>query len=84
MTVEVLARGRFQAVPDATVRAVGPNAFEIRLPVGSPIHARCRRRPEPEAWDGAIFSLDGVETEPAVGSGADAGAVQVTVLILGQ
>ncbi len=84
MTIEILHRGRFHPVPDATARVVALNAVEIALPRASRVHALCRRQPTAEAWDGAVFAVDGVEAEPAVGSGEDASGVRVTVLLLGQ
>lgn len=82
MIIELLHRGRFHPIDDATARSLASNAWEIRLPLASPAHRLARRAPTPEAWDGAIFALDGAQTEPATGSGLDRGALYLTVLIL--
>ncbi|HHO54648.1 MAG TPA: hypothetical protein ENK18_28170 [Deltaproteobacteria bacterium] len=82
MIIELLHRGRFFPVEDASARALSSNAWELRLPITSAVHARTRRRPDPEDWDGAIFALQGAQTEPAVGSGRDRGAIYLTVLVL--
>ncbi len=83
VNIEVLHRGRFIRCPDASARQVSTNAWEVRIPRASDVHQRTRREPELEAWDGAVFSIDGVEMQPGTGSGSDAGAVLVTVLDLG-
>ena len=78
----LVVRGRFQAVPSLVATRVAANVWSIRVPKTDPIHRAARRAPTAEAWDGAIFSIDGVEAEPAVGSGEDADAVVVTALVL--
>jgi hypothetical protein len=79
--LEVVHRNRFVPVKDATVVEIGGGAWEIRIPVASPIHASTKRAATPEGWDEAIFSIDGEETQPAMGSGANKTHVVVTALI---
>lgn len=80
-TVEVVHRNRFVPIPGATAVRIADNAWQIRLPVGDAIHNTVRRKPTPEAWDDAVFAIDGAETEPAMGSGIDGKHVVVTALI---
>jgi hypothetical protein len=82
MTVELLVRGRFVPLPGATVERVAGNAFTVRIPDPDALRRRTRRGANPEDWDGAVFSLDEVETEPGLGSGLDRGAVLVSVWIV--
>ena len=79
--LEVVHRNRFVPVTDATVVEIAGGAWEIRIPVGSAIHNTTRRKPTPEGWDEAIFAIDGEETQPAMGSGANKSHVVVTALI---
>lgn len=79
--VTLVVRGRFQPLPSATLTKVSTNAWSVRIPKGDPIHAAARRPATPEGWDGAIFALDGKEAEPALGSGEDASAVVLTLLV---
>ncbi len=82
MSIELLHRNRFLPLDDATARQLAANVWEIRIPRGDGVHHRTRRAPQLEAWDGAVFALDGVQTEPATGSGEDASAIRLTVVIL--
>lgn len=79
--LEVVHRNRFVAMDDATVAEIAGGAWEIRIPVASPIHALTRRKATPEGWDEAIFSIDGQETQPAMGSGSNKTHIVVTALI---
>ncbi|MFT6162883.1 MAG: hypothetical protein ACJAZO_000723 [Myxococcota bacterium] len=79
--LEVVHRNRFLLMPDATVVEIGGGAWEIRIPIASPIHASTKRSATPEGWDEAIFSIDGAETQPGMGSGSDSINVVVTALI---
>ena len=76
--VEVLHRNRFQAIAGATVERISSNAWTVRIPVDDPIHRKVRRQPTPEGWDGAVFFVDGLETEPALGSGLRRGVIEVS------
>jgi hypothetical protein len=83
--IELLVRRRFVVLPGATARALAGNAWELSLPL-SAVQPLVRDATEPEAWDGAIFLLDGRETEPAVGcgtggSGVTRESVKVTVWV---
>jgi len=75
MDLAVLHRNRFLPLNDADVTQVGPNAYQVRIPTGSPMHKKLRRPATAEGWDGAIFLIDGRETEPAMGSGEGADIV---------
>ncbi|MCO4746114.1 MAG: hypothetical protein KC912_15060 [Proteobacteria bacterium] len=77
MSVEVLHAGRFQVCEAAVVETISSNAWTVKIPVNDPIHRRLRRKPTPEGWDGAVFFIDGVETEPGLGSGLANGFVTV-------
>lgn len=79
-TIEVVYRNRFFPLDTAVAKSVGGGAWEVRIPVSDPIHAKMRIRPEPEAWDGVVFAIDGEETMPAVGSGLTKKEVIVAVL----
>ncbi len=79
--LEVVHRNRFVPMTDATVAEIGGGAWEIRIPLASAIHATTRRQATPEGWDEAIFSIDGEETQPAMGSGSNHTHVVVTALI---
>lgn len=79
--LEVVHRNRFVPMTDATVAEIAGGAWEIRIPVASTIHAKTRRKPTPEGWDAAIFSINGEETQPAMGSGSNKTHVVVTALI---
>lgn len=79
--LEVVHRNRFVPMTEATVAEIAGGAWEIRIPVASPIHAKTKRAATPEGWDEAIFAIDGVETQPAMGSGSNKTHVVVTALI---
>jgi hypothetical protein len=79
-TVALLVRGRFVPL-DAEAVHIAANAWEIRIPATPAVERLVRRAADPVAWDGAIFALDGRETEPAVGSGIVPGGVKVSVLL---
>lgn len=80
--VHVLHRGRFYEIPSATAARVGANAWSIAIPLTDPIHQRTKRAPTAEGWDEAVFLVDGIETQPGVGSGEDGRAVTVSAVIL--
>lgn len=80
--VEVLHRSRFQPLPSATAEKIAANAWEIVIPIDDAVRRVSKNPADPTSWDGAVFSIDGVQTEPAVGSGGGADAVRVTVLVL--
>ena len=80
--VEVLHRSRFFPLPSAVAERIAANAWEIRIPIDDTVRRVSKTPADPASWDGAVFSIDGVQTEPAVGSGGDATAVRVTVLVL--
>lgn len=80
--LHVLHRNRFHPLTGATARPLAANAWEITVPATDAVKKLTRRGFTAEAWDGAVFLVDGVETEPAVGSGESKKAVTVTVFIL--
>jgi hypothetical protein len=75
----LVVRGRFQPL-DVPLRRDGPNVWTVLLPKAHPIHAQSRRAPTLDGWDGAIFALDGIEVDPAIGSGETATALELTLL----
>lgn len=81
-TVELLVRTRFLPLPGATARRVGANAWEVHIPRTEAVARLARRGLDPEDWDGAVFAIDGEQTEPAVASGADEAALKVAALVL--
>lgn len=78
MNVEVLHNGSFRPIEGATFEEISSNAWTVSIPVHDPIHGRVRRRPTAEGWDGAVFFIDGVETEPALGSGLKRGQIKIS------
>ena len=80
--VELLVRGRFIELPDATLRQHVGNALSITIPLSPERLRRVRRGAQAEDWDGAIFCVDGEECEPAMGSGEGPKSVTVTVWVL--
>ena len=83
MKVELLVRGRFETLEAAKTKSVGPNVWELEIPHDDPGLKRARMGRRAEDWDGAVFAIDGVESEPAVGSGDSERSVRVTVYLLG-
>lgn len=81
MTIELLVRGRFVDLPGATATPVAGNGWSIRIPDPGSSSRRTRRGPALEDWDGAVFALDGEETQPGVGTGGGADHVLVTVWV---
>lgn len=82
MTVEILHRGRFDAVEGATVRSVGPNAYEVRLPLDDRAVQRTRRPATHEGFDEVVLTIDGAESEPGVVAAIGRDSVTITVWIL--
>ena len=80
--IHVLHRGSFLAIPAAQATQVAHNAWEISIPSDDPVHDKTRRNPTAEAWDDAIFLVDGVETQPAIGSGETRREVRVSVFVV--
>ncbi|MEZ4322270.1 MAG: hypothetical protein R3F61_32655 [Myxococcota bacterium] len=83
MTVAVLVKGRYETLAGARTKSVGPNVLEIEIPMTPEIMKRTRRGGQAEDWDGAMFLVNDVEAEPAVGSGETPTSVRVTVFFLG-
>ena len=83
MLVEILHKGRFHPLPEAGVRKVAANAWQVRIPREAASLDRLRRDWTEEAWDGVILSLDGREMEPAVTSAIDPSSLTLSVLHLG-
>lgn len=79
--VEFLSRGRFVELPGATARRIRANAWEIRIPRTEAVRGVVRSSLSPEAFDDAIFCIDGVETEHAVGSGEEDHLIRVSALL---
>jgi hypothetical protein len=82
LSIQVLHRGAFHAIPGATAQQVASNAWEIHVPATDPIHRKTRRTLTAEAWDEAIFLLGDVESQAAVGCAEDHNGVTVSVIIL--
>jgi hypothetical protein len=80
--IEVLHRNRFREVADATAERISGNAWTVRIPTDSRIHGQIKRAPTAEGWDGAVFFIDGRETEPGLGSGTRRGFVEISVYAL--
>lgn len=81
-TIELLHRDRPVLLPSATASQVAANAWTLTIPLDDAVRRLVPRAGDPEAWDGAVFLLDGRQTEPAVGSGAGPTRITVTVLVL--
>ncbi len=81
--VEILSRNRFHPIDTATVRALASNAWEVDIPIDDPIHARVKRRPDAEGWEGAVLAVDEVQTEPAVVSRVGKGHLTLAVWSIG-
>lgn len=79
MTIELLVRGRFVTLPTATATALSSNSWTVRVPDPLSLRKRTRRGEATEDWDGAVFCIDGVETEPGLGSGGGRDHVLVSV-----
>ena len=80
--VQVLRKGRFVEVPGARVRPLASNAWEITIPRTDAVRRACGRGVALEDWDGAIFVVNDLETEPAIASGMSRDVVRVTVVVL--
>lgn len=80
MTIEALVRGRYHALPGATARRVGGNAWEVRIP-RTPEAARLLRGWSVEALDGIGIALDGQDAVQVIGSGGGDDALVATVLL---
>jgi len=76
--VQLLIRNRFHPVRGATARPVAGNAWEIRIPADDPVLSRARRTSDPTTWDDAVFLVDDLETDGAVGSAHERGWIVVT------
>lgn len=83
VAVELLVRNRFFSLPGVVATQLAANAWELAIPRTDDVRKLSKRGDDPEAWDEAIFSIDGVQSEPAIGSGFDATTIRVTVLVLG-
>lgn len=81
MDLQILVRGRFFPLEGATVKKVALNAWEIRVPRDEAVAKRARRKLSVEAWDGAVFLIDDVETEPAMVSKETSDALFLTALV---
>ena len=79
--IELLHRRRWVALADASARNVAANAWTLTIPLTDAVRKLVPRADDPEAWDGAVFQLDGKEAEPAVGSGVGPTGITVTVLV---
>jgi hypothetical protein len=80
MNVMVHLKGRFQAIPEATVAQVSPNTWAIRVPRTPDTEKRYGRGLE--RLDEAIFLLGEAETQPALISAEDALGVTLTAWVL--
>ena len=81
--VELLHRGRFYPVPEASAVPLAANAWDVTIPRDAPALLRARREWTEAGWDGAVLSIDGRETEPALTSRIDARSVTLSVYHLG-
>lgn len=80
MSVELLVKGRFRPLAGATCRKVAANAWEVRVPK-TPENLRLAG-PELRGLDGAVFGVDGLQTEPGVVSAEGRESVTVSVWVL--
>lgn len=80
--LHLLVRSHFVDLPEASAERIADNAWTIAIPLTDAVTRRARRRPEPEAWEGAIFLIDDAETQPAVVTAIDAVEVCLTAWIL--
>lgn len=80
MQIELLTRGRYETLPDATARHVGANAWEVRIPRSARTE-RLLRKWELDAIDGATLMIDGVESLQVVGTREDTAALVATALL---
>jgi hypothetical protein len=71
------------AIPGMSARRIAANAWEVRIPRTELARKLSKRGDDPLAWDDAVFAIDGVETEPSVGSGLDPDVIRVTAILLG-
>lgn len=81
MPVEIWIKGRFRELPDATVRAVSGNAWQVRVERSDAV-AKVIRGDLSKALEGAILVVEGMECEPAVVSQESKAAVTVSVWAL--
>lgn len=79
--VELLVRNRFVSLPGATARRGQANAWELVIPRDEAVARLIRGPVTLEAFDGATFAIDGVESLQAIGAGEDARVVRVTALM---
>lgn len=81
--IQLLHRNRFHPLNGATATPVAGNAWEIRIPADHPVLSRVRRGPDPTTWDDAVFLIDDIETDGAVGSAFKDGWIVVTAWATG-
>ncbi len=81
MAVEILVKGRFRELPDATVSRVAGNAWSVRVKRTEAV-ARVVRGDLSKGLDQAILVVDDQECEPAVVSAEGKDAVTVSVWAL--
>lgn len=81
--VQVLYRRRFYPVDGAQVTRLADNAWQVHIPVDHPIHAKTRRTPDADGWEGAVLLVDDAETEPVVVSKVAGGRVQLAAWSIG-
>lgn len=80
MQIELLSRGRYEPLPDATARHLDANAWEVRIPRSARAE-RLLRRWDVDAIDGVTLVIDGVESLQVVGSREDRAALVATALM---
>lgn len=82
LTVEVLHRRRFYVIDEPRLTKVSTNSWSLDLPKDHVIHQRVRRKPTLEGWDGAVFSLNGEESEPCVATGEGRDTISLLIYVL--
>lgn len=82
-SISVLVRNHFEPLREATGIPIAGNAYEIHIPRDSATLRLARRDDTLEAWDGAVFLIDGAESQPALGTGETKNHLIVTALLLG-
>lgn len=81
MVIEARHRNRIFPVPGVTAKKLASNAWELTVP-RTP-EAQRLFGPDLRGLDGAVFVLDGKESEPTLISGEGPDGMKVSVWILG-
>jgi len=74
-------RGRFRPLPGAVLKHVRANAWKVTVPRSEAVSKLLRKPVTPEAFDEALWLIDGVESIHSVGSAETGSTVDVSVLL---